>query len=826
MVEALWQDVRHAIRSLLRSCGFAFPAILTLALGIGATTAIFSVVNGVVVNPLPYPDSDALVSVVHTVNGTDEAYFGDAIFTLYTEHNRTFEAFGVWSPYSGAATVTGQSAPEEVRVLAVSHGLLDALGVAPEIGRAFTAMDDSPGAPETVILTNNYWHRTFGGNPGVLNRVLIINSRPHLIVGVMPAAFRFGGAVVDTSFRMSSSDILLPLRINRANPVSVWRHLGVARLKPDVTVAEANADVARMVAIWSAPSELPAEFRNTRYAASLRPLKQDVVGNVGRTLWVLMATTGIVLMMACANVATLLLVRADARRQEFAIRAALGARWTRVVRALLIESLTIALLGGALGVGLAYLGLRALVAIGPSDVPRLSEVSIDVVALGFVLLVSLVSGLIFALIAIHRCAEPQLVTAIGGGGRGACLTRERQHSQHALVAVQMALALVMLVSSVLMIRSFHALRRVEPGFTQPARVQTFSVSIPESEVAEPERVTRLQHEMLNRVAAIPAVASVAFTSRLPMDTSGRTSSRLFTETKGDDRSSRPSRQIRFISPGLFRTLGTTLIAGGDFTWIDILERRDVAIVSESLAREMWGSPAAALGKRIREGNGVWRDVLGVTRDLFDEGVHQRATPTLFLPARLHTKTLGLPSFLSRQVIFVVRSERAGTEGLLNQVRETVWSLNANLPLAQVRTLGEVYDQSMARTSFALVILVIAGVMALLLGVIGLFGVISYAVSQRRREIGIRLALGAQVTDIRRLFMRRGLVLAGIGVAIGLGGAAGSTRLMRSLLFGISPLDPITFATVPVVLGAAAVLASYLPARRAAVVDPIETLRAE
>jgi predicted permease len=530
--------------------------------------------------------------------------------------------------------------------------------------------------------------------------------------------------------------------------------------------------------------------------------------------------------MACANVATLLLVRADARRQEFAIRTALGARWTRVARALLIESLTVALLGGALGVGLAYLGLRALVAIGPSDLPRLSEVSIDVVVLGFVLLVSLLSGLVFALIAIHRCANLQLVTAIGRGGRGASPTREHQQSLHALVALQMALALLMLVSSGLMIRSFQALRHVEPGFTQPGRVQTLSVSIPVSEVAEPERVTRVQHEILDRIAAIPGVASVAFTSRLPMDTTGRTSSRLFAEGMGDDRSSPPSRQIRFVSPGLFRTLGTPPIEGGDFTWIDIFEEREVAILSESLAREMWGSPTAALGKRIREGNGVWRDVVGVTRDLFDEGVHQPATPTLFLPARLHAKTLGLPSFLSRRVTFVIRSDRAGAENFLNQVREAVWSVNANLPLAQVRTLSEVYDQSMVRTSFALVMLVIAGVMALLLGVIGLSGVISYAVSQRRREIGVRLALGAQVTDIRRLFMRRGLVLAGIGVAIGLGGAAASTRLMRSLLFGISPLDPITFAAVSVVLGAAAVLASYLPARRAAAVDPIETLRAE
>ena len=628
LLDDLRQDIRYTAHTLAKQRVFAAAAVLVLALGLGATTAIFSVVNRVLLNPLPYPDSDALVSIVHTVDGRDEAYFGDGIYTLYTEQNHTFAAFGVWSPYAGAATITGQGNPEEVRVLAVSHGLLTALGVRPEIGRGFSAADDTPGSPNTVILSYGYWHRTFGGDPDVVGRVLIINSRPHQVIGVMPAEFRFGGAVVNTTLRTSSSDIILPLRINRTAPVPVWRHLGVARLKPGVTVGQANADLGRMVAIWSAPSELPPQFRNTRYGASLRHLKQDIVGKVGRTLWVFMGAIGIVLLMACANVAILLLVRADARRHEFAIRAALGARWTRVARAFLVESLTLGLLGGVLGVGLAYGGLRVLVAIGPSDLPRLSEISIDPIALGFALLVSLLSGLLLGLIPIFRYGERQIATVIGG--RGASVTRERHRSQHTLVAVQIALALVLLVISGLMIRIFQALRRVDPGFTRPERVQTFSVSIPANEVAEPERVTRMQHEILNRIAAIPGVASAAFTSRLPMDTSGRMSSPLFVEGKADDGHNPVSRQVRFISPGIFRTLGTPLIVGGDFTWIDILENRDVAILSENLAREMWGSPAAALGKRIREANGIWREVIGVTGDIYDEGVDQPPTPLLFL----------------------------------------------------------------------------------------------------------------------------------------------------------------------------------------------------
>jgi predicted permease len=538
-----------------------------------------------------------------------------------------------------------------------------------------------------------------------------------------------------------------------------------------------------------------------------------------------MGTIGIVLLMACANVATLQLVRADARRQELAIRAALGARWTRVARALLVESLSLALLGGALGVGLAYAGLRALVTIGPAELPRLTEISIDTVVLGFALAVSLSSGLLFGVVPIFKYAEPQALS-LDRGRRSDSLTRERQRWQHGLVAAQMALALVVLVGSGLMIRSFQSLRRVDPGFARPGHVQTFSVAIPPVEVAEADGVTRMQHEIVDRIAAVPGVASVAFTSRLPMDTSGRTSAALFAEGQPDEGGRRPSRQVRLISPGAFRTLGTPLITGSEFTWIDLHDRRDVAIVSENLAREMWGSPAAALGRRIGEGNGIWRTVVGVTGDIRDEGIHQPATPMLFLPARLQEKTLGLAAFLPRRVAFLVRSERAGTESLLAELREAVWSVNRNLPLAEMRTLGDVYGQSMARTSFTLLLLAIAGAMALLLGLTGVYGVIAYAVSRQRHEIGIRLALGAQTHQIRRLFVRRALLVSGAGIVLGFGGALWLTGFMRALLFGVGPLDPLTFAVVPPLLAATAVLASYLPARRAARVDPMIALRHE
>ncbi len=813
----LWQDVRHAARTLRKHPGFAAAAVVTIALGIGGTTAIFSVVNGVLINPLPYPDPDGLVRIVHAIGGTDQPYFNDAIYATYTENTQTFQDLGVWSP-GATATVTGQGDPEEVRTLTASQGVLTTLGVRPEIGRWSSKADDTPGAPDTVILSNGYWHRRFGGDRAVLERGLTINARPHQIIGVMPAEFRFGG----------EPDLILPLRIDRGRLIPAFRLLGVARLKPGVTLAQANADAARILRIWLVNSGQNDPVFQARYGPSLRPLKQDVVGDVGRTLWVLMGAIGVVLLMACANVANLLLVRADARRQEFAIRAALGARWTRVARQLLAESLTLAVLGGALGVGLAYGGLRVLVAIGPSNLPRLSEISIDAVVLGFALTVSLVSGLLFGLIPILKYARPRLADAVAAGGRGASLTRERQRSQQVLVAVQMALAMVLLVSAGLMIRSFQALRRVDPGFTEPQRVQTFRISIPAAVVADPERVTRMQHDVLNKIAAIPGVASAAFTTRLPMG-SDRSSAALTAEDKADDGRTPPNRQVKVVSPGMFQTLGTPLVAGRDFTWTDLYDKRDVALISENLARELWGSPAAALGKRIREyygAGGPWREIVGVAGDVYDDGAHQRPPATVYWPARLHAELFGVSRYQPRRVSVAIRTERAGTESLLTHVRDAVWSVHATLPLAQVRTLGEVFGQSMAQTSFTLVMLAIAGTMALLLGIFGLYGVLSYAVSQRRREIGIRLALGAQARDILGLFMRRGFVLASIGVAIGLAGAAGFTRLMGSLLFGISPLDPITFTAMPIMLAAAAVLASYLPARRAVAVDPVETLRAE
>jgi putative ABC transport system permease protein len=811
-----WQDVRYTVRTLRKRPAFAAAAILTLALGVGATTAIFSVVNGVLLKPLPYPDPDALVRIVHSIGGVQQQFFSDAIFLNYVENTRTFADLGVWSP-AARATITGAGDPEEVRALRASRGILTTLGVRPEMGRWFSAADDTPGAPGTVIVTSGYWRRRLGADPGVLERTLTVDGLPHRVVGVMPADFRFS----------RDFDIVLPLRINEAAPRADFRLVGLARLKPGVSLAQANADVDRVLDIWFSRSGGNQAIR-ARWAPSLQPLMQDVVGDIGTTLWVLMGAIVVVLVMACANVANLLLVRADARRQELAVRAAVGADMARVARQLLVESLTLALVGGAIGVALAYGGVRALVAVGPANVPRLAEIAVDPVVLAFALMISIASGLLFGLVPILKYARPRLADVMGAGRNGS-MTRERQRSQQVLVAAQMALALVLLVSAGLMIRSFQALRSVEAGFTRPEQIQTFGISIPPDVVAEPERVMRMQQALLDKVGAIPGVTATSFMTRLPMG-GDRFSSALLPEgTVVDDSRTPPNRHAKVVSPGAFHTLGTRIIAGRDFTWADVYDRRQVAIVSERLAREMWGASAAAIGKRFREyydDKGPWWEVVGVVANVHDDGVDRPAPDTVYWPAQPGQRLMGLARFQARRVSVVMRTDDAGTERLLDQVREAVWSVNPALPLAQVSTLDEIYRASMARTSFTLVMLAIAGTMALLLGMAGIYGVISYAVSQRRREIGIRLAIGAQAQEIRALFVRRGLILAGIGLAAGLTGALGVTRLMQSLLFGISPLDPATFAAAPLGLAIVAVLASYLPARRAVAVDPVETMRSE
>ncbi len=473
--------------------------------------------------------------------------------------------------------------------------------------------------------------------------------------------------------------------------------------------------------------------------------------------------------------------------------------------------------------------MRLLRAAGPGNLPRLNEISLDAWTLGFAFALSLLSGLVFGLTPALKYAGSRISFNLRAGGRSLSESRERRRARSVLVIAQIAMALVLLVSAGLMIRTFEALRGVNPGFTNPDRIQIVRTSIPESLVPEPERVIRIQNDIVEKLAAIPGVNSVAFASEMPMDGIPTDWDAVRAEGKDPGDQIPPLRVFRYVSPGLLQAMGTQLIAGRDYNWADLYERRPGVMISENLARELWGSPAAAVGKRIAASipQSPWREVIGVVQDVHDNGVRKAASKIVYWPSHGTDiyRLAGQPDAI-RTVTFAIRTGRAGSENLLEQIDRAVWSVNASLPLASVQTMQDIYDKSLSQVSFTLAMLGIAGAMALLLGVIGIYGVIAYAVSQRRREIGIRLALGARQREVRRMFLGEGLALAGIGGTIGLAAAMGLTRLMKSLLFGISPLDPVTYAGVPLVLAAAAALASYLPARRAATVDPVQVLRAE
>jgi predicted permease len=826
-IDELARDVRYASRALRRTPAFTGVVVLTLAIGIGANTAVFSLINGILLKPLAYPHSEELVAVWQSAPGAEglAAVSGGlrlsaSMFFTYSEQNHVFTSLGAW--YAASAIVSGTTEPEEVRIAVVSDGVLQALGVQPARGRWLSASDQVPSGPRVVVLTDGYARRRFGADVAVVGRTIVVDSFPREIVGVMPRGFR----MVD-----SDIDLILPIRFDRSRvTLPGFGFNGVARLKPGVTLDAANADLARLVPIWmaswpAAAGVNPKVYENWRITPALQPLKDDVVGSVGKALWIVMGTLAIVLLIACANVATLMLVRADGRQQELAIRAALGAGSRRIVRALMVESLLLGFLGGVGGLVLAYGGIRALLIQAPAGLPRLSDISIDVPVLLFALLVSLLSGMVFGLIPAIRHASPRVAASLGAGGRTLSDSRVRLRARHALVVAQVALALVLLVAAGLMIRSFASLQAIDPGFTQPRELQTVRVTIPASLVKEPERVARMQLDLVERLAAVPGVTAVGITSDLPMDEQPADWDAVFAES----RTYRPNevpplRLFKSVSPGFFRTIGTRLVAGRDFTWIDLFDRRPAILVSENLAREMWGSPAEALNKRIRTLPAApWREVIGVVQDVYDNGVHEPPPTTVYWPTMGESPYRPGVTDVTRLATFVIRSPRAGSEAFTNEVQRAVWSVNAGLPVTGVQTLQSIFERSLSRTTFTLVILAIAGLMALTLGIVGLYGVIAYAVSQRTREIGIRLALGAQRGEVTRLFIRSALRLIGIGVPLGLIVAAVLTRLMSSLLFGVSPLDPMTYAIVPIALGVTALVASYLPARRAASVDPAQAL---
>ena len=824
---ALFSDqLQQVVRRLGRAPLFTAITLFTLAIAIGANTVIFSVVDGVLLKPLPYPHPEELIGVWHTAPGINlkDLNMSPSIYFIDREQNTTFQDIGVYD--GDAMNVTGAGQPEHVEGLDVTDGTLPLLGVKPVLGRLFTRHDDTAGAPETVMLSYAYWQRKFGGNASAIGRTLTLDGKSHEIIGVLPRDFHF--------LDRPDAALIVPLQWDRSKTkLGNFSYRALARLKPGVTMQQASTDMARLLPIsvrsFPAPDGFsPALFEKAHFQPNLRSLKQDVVGDVGNVLWVLMGSIVMVLLVACANVANLLLVRVEGRRQELAIRSAVGAGWKRITTDLLMESAVLGSLGALIGLALAYGALRILVAMAPTGLPRIHEIGINLPVLLFTLAIALVTSLLIGLIPIVKYAGANSASGLREGGRALSQSRERHRARKTLVVVQVALALVLLICSGLMIRTFRAMMQVSPGFTSPDTLQTFRFYIPETQIPDTQRdkVVRMQQEIQDKIATIPGVSSVSFSTSAPMDGSNNNDVLFAQDHVYGEGELPPIRRFKSVAPGSFAVLGTPLIAGRDLTWSDTYQKLPVAIISENFAKEYWHSAQNAIGKRIRVANtDDWREIVGVVGDVHDDGVSQPAPTTVYWPILLD-RFEGQKEAVRRSIAYQIRSPRAGSQVFINEVQRAVWSINPNAALADVSTLGEFYTKSMARTSFTLVMLVVAAAMALLLGIIGIYGVIAYSVSQRTREIGIRMALGAQRPSLTAMFVRQGMLLSAIGAVIGIGTAFGVMRLMASLLYHVSPMDPITYGATTLVILCISWIACYLPSRRAATVDPVHALRAE
>jgi len=819
-------QLRQILRRLAKAPVFTAMTLVTLALGVGATTTIFSVVESVILKPLHYPDSDGLIGVWVKAPGWGQPKMNLAPFLYFIdrEQSATLQDIGVYS--STSFSVTGSGNPENVRGLMVTDGTLPILGVKPVLGRLFNRQDDAPESPDTVLLSYSYWQQRWSGSASVVGHSIVVSGKPWQIIGVLPRDFHF--------LEEKDPGLILPMRWDRnKTKLGDFSYKAIARLKPGTTLAEANADQARLlgVAIHSFPpweGFTISDFEKARLESDLHPLKEDVIGNIGAVLWVLMGSIVIVLLVACANVANLLLVRVEGRRQELAIRYALGAGRGHVTAAILVESLILGLAGSIVGLALAFAAIRILVAMAPVGLPRLREISIDVPVLLFTMGVALFVSVGVGLIPAVKYARTDLRGTLGESGRGQGQSRERQRARKVLVVVQVALSLVLLICSGLMIRTLRALEHVDPGFADPGTLETFHMYVPRAQIPDTqlERVVRLEEQILEKIASVPSVSSVAISSEVPMDGGGYMDPIFVRDRLYKEGEIPPSRHFKFVSPGFFAAMGMPLIAGRDLTWSDAYERKPVAIVSENLAKEYWHNPVSALGKQIRATSADdWREIVGVAGNIRDAGLDQPDSSAIYWP-RIQDRFDGEKEFLLRDVTYVVRSRRAGSASLLKELQSAVWSVNPEMPLADPTTEGELFAKSMTRTSSTLVMLCVAGGLALMLGIIGIYGVISYAVSQRSRELGIRMALGAQPRELTTMFVKQGLWVTGIGIACGVVAALAATRLMSSLLFGVSAADPWTYAATIAGIVAISWIACYLPSRRAARVDPVTTLRAE
>jgi putative ABC transport system permease protein len=816
---ALFARTRDHIRRLAAAPAFTVTAMLTLAIAIGANTLIFGVVNGLLLRPLPFAQPDTLVGVWHVAPGFMPGPLNQAAFTYFTyrEEATSFEDIGLW--LNRSATVAGRGEPEELAGLYVTDGTLPILRVRPVLGRPFSSADDAPGSRETVIISHAYWQRAFQSAPAAIGQSLLVDGRAREVIGVLPERFRFLEHV---------PDLVLPLRLNRAEAqIGLFRYQGVARLRPGVTIEQASADLARLIPGMPDRFPIPAGFSREMYdafrmAPEIHPLREDLAGDVSGTLWIVFGAVGLLLLVACANVANLFLLRGENRRREFAVQLALGAGRARIAGQLLGEALTLSIGSGVLGVGLAQAGLRLLQSTAATPIPLIADMAVDVPMIAFAIALSAAAGVMFCILPILRFTSPDLPVALKENGRGS--SDGRQRTRNLLVVAQVAVALVLLVGSMLMVRTFLAIRDVPPGFVDGENVLTMRINIADAVAADPVAAARMHQQILAGMAAIPGVQHAAQSSSITMDGANRRDPVFVEGVIGEDGRMPPVRRMKWVSPGYYQTMGNPLVAGRDFTWPDILERREVAIISNNLARELFGNAESALGRRLRASPTMaWREIVGVVGDEHDDGPARPATPIVYWPF-LQENYAPSRITVERALIYALRTDRVQEAGFLREVQQAVWAVNPSLPLSRIETVDDVYHRATAQSSFTLVVLAIAAAVTMLLGVVGIYGVIAYVVAQRRREVGIRMALGASAPDVLRLFMGRGLAIVAAGLAAGTVAAIAGSSALTTLLFGVDRLDLSVYACAIAALAAIGALAIWLPARQAANTPPGIILR--
>ncbi len=806
------QELRHALRRLARNPGFALASVITLGLGLGATVAVYSVVHSIVIKPLPYSESERLVWLDHAAPGIGaEGGLGmtRGLYAYYRGGITAFEDMAAWTPVE--VTVTGEP-PERVRAVAATPELFRTLRVSPALGTAFGTARDTAGQSATVVISHRFWTRWFGADPDAVGRILRADGSPLEVIGVMPAGFAFPSPDVDLWARVA---------IDPSTPsFGGFSWEGVARLSPSATREVAEAEVRALIPGLRERFGVGRMLDETRLAPLFPPLKHQVVREAERTLWILLGSVCFVLLLACANVANLVLVRAEGRQRETALRRALGAGRMELLRYHLSEGLLLSIAGGVLGVLLAQAAVGILVAAGPKALPRLAEVSLSPGVLAFAALLVLGTSLVFALVPAFQ-RVPSLAGTIKSGGRRPSIGPAKAAGRRALVVTQVALALMLLVATGLMSRSFLQIVRYDPGFDAESRL-TFRVGLTSTSYPDDPDAAAFHREALSRMAALPGVEAVGATTCLPLcDRWGGT--QLTVEGRPDD----PSNvarvvAIRRVNETFFETLGIPLIAGRLPDRFDHESESGAAVISRELVDAYWPGEDP-IGQRFQPGSGGedWYTVVGVVEDTPINGFADDPPPIAYLPLVHGADRSTSPYDLS----YVLRTS-VRPQSLLSAAREVIRSLDTDVPISSVATLEEIVSAANVRTAFTTVVLGIAAGIALLLGVVGIYGVISYAVGRRTREIGIRLALGARAGQVTLRVLRDEGKVTVLGLAVGVAGALGLTRLMRSLLFGVSATDPIAFVAASGLLAVVALLATYLPARRSARIDPARTLRAE